>query len=725
MKKWFIALAALALLLLIPSVAMAGRAMCPNCNDWRDFEPTGKYENKDLSGHQKIQKCTTCRTEIPLGSYEAHTETKKATCTSRAYCAVCQGYYGLTDRNNHIESRKVVYETKDFYEHYKKEVCTGCEKVFSEDAYPHNPKEAATCVSAAICEDCGYDLGRDMSNHNWSEWKPDESAPLMHYRICQTSGCGQSEREKHNGNANCVTSATCSKCLTNYKDTDNHTGPNTITCGRISDTEHQWTATCKACGHTIDRLSEAHTETTAATCAAAAYCDVCMSSYGSTDPNAHNLVQHDAKAPTCTEIGWDAYETCSRCDYSTYVEKTALRHKWDGIWQDSGDGARHYQTCKNDSSHRDYAYHTQTTAATCTTAAYCAVCRSSYGEPDPNAHNLVQHEAKAPTCTEIGWDAYDICSRCDYTTYVEKSALGHDRVNHDAQAPTCTTIGWDAYETCSRCDYTTYVEKSALGHDRVKHDAQAPTCTEIGWSTYDTCSRCDYSTYAELAALGHDYVAKTTKPSCTEKGYTTHTCTRCKDSYRDAYVAALGHWYGEWSPNADGTNSATCLRDAYEHTVDCARFDFVLAAEDVRTEFVLCPVCGEVSGIRLIDENGEVVETLEDVQLLLVENAVAKAVTERLPVGELVLRMGALPSGEQLMSVAFEWGGEPTQPTGQVKITLPAELLEGYALRLIAGDGAESELPLERDEEAETVSFVLDFTDSETPVQLMRVVPEV
>ena len=32
----------------------------------------------------------------------------------------------------------------------------------------------------------------------------------------------------------------------------------------------------------------------------------------------HSLVQVDAKAPTCTEIGWDAYESCTECDYTTY-----------------------------------------------------------------------------------------------------------------------------------------------------------------------------------------------------------------------------------------------------------------------------------------------------------------------------------------------------------------------------------------------------------------------
>ena len=37
----------------------------------------------------------------------------------------------------------------------------------------------------------------------------------------------------------------------------------------------------------------------------------------------HNIVQVDAQAPTCTEIGWDAYEYCTVCDYTTYVELPA------------------------------------------------------------------------------------------------------------------------------------------------------------------------------------------------------------------------------------------------------------------------------------------------------------------------------------------------------------------------------------------------------------------
>ncbi|MBE6573331.1 MAG: hypothetical protein E7652_02940 [Ruminococcaceae bacterium] len=34
----------------------------------------------------------------------------------------------------------------------------------------------------------------------------------------------------------------------------------------------------------------------------------------------HNIVQVEAKNPTYTSVGWEAYETCTRCAYSTYVE---------------------------------------------------------------------------------------------------------------------------------------------------------------------------------------------------------------------------------------------------------------------------------------------------------------------------------------------------------------------------------------------------------------------
>ena len=149
----------------------------------------------------------------------------------------------------------------------------------------------------------------------------------------------------------------------------------------------------------------------------------------------------------------------------------------------------------------------------------------------------VHENETAPTCTESGsYDEVICCSVCGEElsrTHVDNPALGHDLIHHDAQAATCTEIGWEAYDTCSRCNYTTYAELPSLGHDLVHHDAQAATCTEIGWEAYDACSRCNYTTYVELTALGHDPGEPVTEnevaPTYTAEGSYDEVvyCTRC------------------------------------------------------------------------------------------------------------------------------------------------------------------------------------------------------
>ena len=357
-------------------------------------------------------------------------------------------------------------------------------------------------------------------------------------------------------------------------------------------------------------------------------------------------------------------------------------------------------------------------AATCvsppvyyTNCAYCyrkgtdTYVHPWYG-PDPNNHDLVHHDAKAPTCTEIGWDEYDACQRegCTYTTKVEIPALKHKLVHHDAKAPSCTEIGWEEYDTCSRCDYTTKVELLALKHDLVHHDAKAPTCTEIGWDEYDACQRegCDYTTKVEIPAPGHDYTEKVVKPTCEKVGYTLHTCKNCNDSYKDHQTKTLLHWYGEWTSNGDGTHSATCKRKDCKHVgkTECAIVEF---KQDEATR-TLCPVCGNVS---------------DGTHLALVEEV--KAEGEHLPYGELVLRIGETANGNTLLSVCFEVSGKLTRPKGEVKITLPAELMNGGTLALLNADGTEIDLPYIV--EGENAVFTLDFTDVEIPTALIRLIP--
>ena len=407
---------------------------------------------------------------------------------------------------------------------------------------------------------------------------------------------------------------------------------------------------------------------------------------------AHPYEEHSGgtETPTCT-----TGKTCALCGAKYGI----LGHDWDA-WRPNDDGT-HTRSCKRSNCNEAETKSCTGGTATCSTKAVCVACGGEYGEKDPNNHALVHHEAQAPTCKEIGWDAYETCSRCNHTTRTELPALNHDLEQHDAKAPTCTEKGWNAYETCSRCNHTTRTELPALNHDLEQHEAKAPTCTEIGWDAYETCSRCDYTTYVELPALNHDYQAVTVDPTCEADGYTVFTCSRCKDSYTADPTDKLGHKFGAWSPNGTGSQSAGCLRQGCAHIgiTDCRKFTFRTAEGETLT---FCPVCGQA-------ENAA--------QLEMIEAATAWAISGSLSAEDVTART----NGEYL-SVAFETAGSLTQPTGRVRLALPAGLLEGKKLVRIAPDGTQTELPFEA--KNGRLIFTLDFANSELPVMLFRLVPQ-
>ena len=479
--------------------------------------------------------------------------------------------------------------------------------------------ETPTCTTGKTCAKCGTQYGK--LGHVWGAWQS-RGNNSAHFRTCQRDGCDAVDTESCSGDsrATCIALGTCSTCGGQYYSA--HTFP--ANQGWDSDAENHWLS-----------------------------CTVC----------------HEAK----TQVGahWFVQGTVSSClkSAATCVSPPV-----------------YYTNCA-------YCYHKGTDTYV-----------STWERPDPNNHDLVHHDAKAPTCTEIGWNEYDACQRegCTYTTKVEIPALKHKLVHHDAKAPTCTETGWEEYDTCSRCDYTTKVELPALKHNLVHHDAKAPTCTEIGWDEYDTCSRCDYTTKVEIPALEHDYTEKVIKPTCGKGGYTLHTCKKCNDSYKDHQTKTLLHWYGEWTSNGDGTHSATCKRKDCKHVgkTECAIVEF---KQDEATR-TLCPVCGNVS---------------DSTHLALVEEVTAEG--EHLPYGELVLRMGETANGNTLLSVCFEVSGKLTRPKGEVKITMPAELLNGVTLALLNADDTEIDLPYIV--EGENAVFTLNFTDAEIPTVLIRLIP--
>ena len=572
--------------------------------------------------------------------------------------------------------------------------------------------KAAAETVPVYCSRCGIREEREVRRYE----KYDSTYHKVCVDACQNchNDGNVTHLQVHTGGTEtptCTTGKTCEKCGAEYDIpghawgawTPNGDGTHTRICTNPNCDAKEENAPCGG--------------DSSATCTTKGTCETCGGSYY----GGHDLVKHAAKAPTCTEIGWDAYDRCIRCGYTTRKELPALNHALEQHEAQAPTctekGWNAYETCsrcdyttyvEQPALNHDLVQHAAK-APTCTEIGWNAYetcsrfgCNYTTRKELPALnHNLVRHDAQAPTCTEKGWDAYDTCSRCNYTTYQEIPALKHDLVPHEAQAPTCTEIGWDAYDTCSRCNYTTYQEIPALNHNLVRHDAQAATCTEKGWNAYETCSRCDYTTYAELSALNHDYQAVTVEPTCETDGYTVFTCSRCKDSYTADPTDKLGHQFGAWSPNGTGSQSAGCLRQGCAHigSTDCRKFTFRTAEGETLT---FCPVCGQA-------ENAA--------QLEKIEAATAWTISGSLSAEDVTART----NGEYL-SVAFETAGSLTQPTGLVRLALPAGLLEGKKLVRIAPDGTQTELPFET--KNGKLIFTLDFANSELPVMLFRLIPQ-
>jgi len=314
------------------------------------------------------------------------------------------------------------------------------------------------------------------------------------------------------------------------------------------------------------------------------------------DPDNHDLIHHEAKMATCTETGWYEYDTCSRCDYTTFKVMDMVAHTEGEPVRENVVDAK----CEENGSYDE--------------VIYCKECGIELAREakviNALGHDLIHHDAKMSTCTQTGWYEYDTCSRCDYTTFkvmemadhtpgkavkvdiiipkCEKAgsysevvyctecgaelsreskvinALGHDLVNAAAKAATCSSVGWNEYNYCRRCDYTEYeeipVDPNAHKYGEWITDTQ-PGCFTEG-TKHRVCeyndAHVDYGTIPELGYHTWGEGVVTTAPTCSAEGVMTYTCTECSETKTESIpVDPNAHKYGEWVE----TTPATCLTD--------------------------------------------------------------------------------------------------------------------------------------------------------------------
>ena len=164
-----------------------------------------------------------------------------------------------------------------------------------------------------------------------------------------------------------------------------------------------------------------------ATCTEKAKCDLCGAEYGDFLP--HSLTKTEAKAPTCTVVGNEAYWTCGNCgkyfsdgNGNTEIIKdswiiSAINHDWNDAvytWSDDGSTCTATRTCKNDSAHTEKATATVTGAQT-----------------------------KAPTCTQMGETTYTAAFEASWAMTQTKVLADIPAIGHSYGEPVWRLVrGW-------------------------------------------------------------------------------------------------------------------------------------------------------------------------------------------------------------------------------------------------------------------------------------------
>ena len=401
-------------------------------------------------GGTAVKKCTVCgatrEIEVPARSeHDLETVNRSATCTEKGYTYQRCKVEGCGYESVHIETTAALGHdlkhetdpatcTEDGREY---DYCNRCKEEFNVKTLPKinhanadwRVKKEATCTENGeeeyYCPDCKTILDtRTISKlgHDWEEttYKP----------TCEKEGYKEYK---------------CTRCEKTEK------GEITPALG------HDWDYENAACAW--NENNSAYTATL-----------TCKRESNHTKTVSAKINEVTVSDPTCTVDGkkkvtatFDEQDLAQKGD-EKYIPILATGHNWD------------YENAEynwND----DYS-------------AYAVVkCNNENCTKKEKINGTVTPKVtKEATCTETGTTEYTTEFENKLlkaqTKPIETAALGHDIKKHDAKPSTCKEHGWNAYDTCSRCNYTTKKELPLAEHTSGSTEivpGEHATCTKDGF----------------------------------------------------------------------------------------------------------------------------------------------------------------------------------------------------------------------------------------------------
>ncbi len=208
------------------------------------------------------------------------------------------------------------------------------------------------------------------------------------------------------------------------------------------------------------------------------YCSVCGEEITRTaktiEKLPHTEVIDESVAPDCTNTGLTEGKHCSICE-SVLVPQNPIAAN--GHTDENGD--YECDACGGELCTEHEEETLPAVAPTCTQAGLaegkkCSICGEILVAQETvkaNGHTSAEAVAESfvdSTCSAEGsYNSVVYCSVCSVELSSEAKTVAkkaHTEMAHAAKEPTCIEVGWDAYVTCASCNYTTYIEKTALGH---------------------------------------------------------------------------------------------------------------------------------------------------------------------------------------------------------------------------------------------------------------------